>query len=261
MSNNIQCPNCGASNVQKSSALYAQGVRVSEGQSTGMFVTSRGTFGVGKAKHVSRSSSLATELNAPPGGVPVRSVMAFLVGIGFMFLVAVTGGGLILSLLILLIALGVAFYLTAPTDEEDAEWRRWERQWYCKRCGYVFLEDGPHLTAPKRRLSPERAEVIGSQVSRVGTTRSRRSYADRVLNPPQRATSLTTRDATALEAIRSQATADGSFDPEMMGCDLGIIARLASLRLISYDEKADRFAVQNDRKNGPRRGWWQRTFG
>jgi hypothetical protein len=71
---------------------------------------------------------------------------------------------------------------------------------------------------------------------------------------------MTDRDVAGLNAIKSHAAVDGSFNPETIPCDLGVISRLSSLNLIDYDDIADRFHLR-DVAPPSRGGWWTRTFG
>lgn len=255
----MQCPHCGSQNTQKSSALYAQSVRISEGRSTGAFVSSLGTVGIGRASHTSRSSSIAAELNAPHRGVPIRSTLAFVAGFPAAFICVLMGGGFLLSLGFVLAGFVVGIYLIAPTDEELAEKARYQKQWYCKKCGSIFFET---RAEPQPRIFERSKDAFVSPVIRSGATRSRQSYVDRAINPVQRANAATPRDLAGLQAIHECADVDGTFNPESMNCDLGVISRLASLNLIKYDATRDRFViVGHDAVPSPCRGWWQRTFG
>lgn len=255
----MQCPQCGSNNTQKSSALYEQSVRMSEGRSSGAFISSRGTVGIGSAKHVTRSSSLAAEMNAPHRRVPLRSTLAMVVGFAAMAVNVLLGGGFLLSITFALAGFVGGIYLTAPTDQELAEEKRYHSQWYCRRCGSIFFE----LKASSQpELVEQPNETFVSPVIRSGATHSRQSYIDRTIKPIQRARAATPRDLAGLRAIQESAEVDGAFNPETMNCDLGVISRLASLQLIQYDAGSDRFVVVGDHAvHSPPRGWWQRTFG
>jgi hypothetical protein len=250
----MQCPRCGSGNTQKSSAVYEQGVRNAEGRSSGFFVTSRGTVGVGQSRRKSRSSTLATERNAPHRMVPTRAILVGVVGL-LVSLVALNSGIGFVAFLILVVGIFWAMiYVSAPTDRESAEEERWQTQWYCKKCGDIFFEDDnpTELGASSAFTSP---------VLRTKAKHPRSEYIDRVLNPIQRAASPTERDQAGLAAIRARTRPDGSFDPDVINCDLGVISRLSSLGLIAYDKVADRFSVQDfEPVETPHRGWWQRTF-
>lgn len=260
----MKCPECGSGHTQKSSAFYEQNVRTSEGQSTGLFLTSRGTIGVGKARHRSRSSNLAAEANAPPQGLPMRSMIAALGGFLAAFVTSAAGGGFLLFIGFVLAGFAIAIFLTAPNDAEIEERRRWDHQWYCKKCGANFCGDDFKSAAAQIR---ESRNLFISPVTRSESPRRRQEYIERVRNPIQRARAATDRDLAGLEIIRRSADSNGSFDPDNLNCDLGVISRLSSLGLIKFDETSARFVVHTPltRSDGqhsvPERGWWQRTFG
>jgi hypothetical protein len=137
----MQCPSCGSNNTQKSSAAYEQGVRITEGRGTGFFVTSRGTVGVGKSRRKSRSSTLATERNAPHRMVPTRSILVGVVGL-ILSLVALNSGiGFVAFLILMVGTFWAMIYFSAPTHGEATEEKRWQSQWYCKKCGELFFEN------------------------------------------------------------------------------------------------------------------------
>ena len=262
----MKCPECGSSKVQRSAAVYEQSVRTSEGRSVGVFLTSRGTFGVGGSKHVGRSSSLAADRNAPPEPVSIKAKAAGACGIILMFLyVQFSDAGFVetwlIASIIALLGLGVAIYLSAPTDEQEAEQRRWERQWYCRQCGGTFLEEGPASQAPDNQPRLRTALTFVSPVVGSKIMHSRQTYVERVINPVQRAANMTDRDYVGLAEIRNCARPDGTFDPQQIRCDLGIISRLSSLGLITYDRATGRFVVPNSGTSISARNWWQRTFG
>lgn len=74
---------------------------------------------------------------------------------------------------------------------------------------------------------------------------ARQQYVDRCNNPVQRANSETERDSSGLAYLLSIANKQsGAFDPcAGSGCDAGVISRLASLKLIAFDAKADAFML------------------
>lgn len=251
----MQCPQCGSSNTQKSSAMHEQNVRVTEGHSTGLFVTSRGTFGFGSSRRRSRSSTLSAERNAPDRTVPARALLVGGVGLLLSFVALNSGVGLVVFLILVVGTFWAVIYFSAPTDDELAEEKRWQSQWYCKKCGEIFFDKG---TGPQ--------SIVGtgfvSPVLRSTSANPRELYVDRVLNPVQRAARATQRDLAGLAAIEECARPDGTFDPDRMNCDLGIVSRLSSLGLIRYDKATDKFILRTTKSHpAPRPTWWQRTFG
>lgn len=254
---NMNCPECGSSNVQKSSAVYEQGVRIGEGRSSGAFVTSRGTVGIGASRSASRSSSLAAELNAPGTGLPLRSMIAGAACFAFGFFGLVVLESFLFFMLAFAAAIPVGIYFLAPTDAEIAERRRYDAQWYCRKCGTIFHDFGKVMNS-RQQLSAGNEHLDSSIYRR--TTNPREAYIQRATSPVQRASGATERDLAGLARIRSDAQEDGSFSPELLGYDLGLISRLASLNLVRFDAEQDRFFVDGVGPTAPR-GWWQRTFG
>lgn len=269
----MKCPQCGSQNTQKSLALYEQATRLSEGESSGAFVTSRGTLGVSKSKHSSQSSSLAAERNKPPVGASLRTAVVLIVGMFLSVWLLFTGAGFGVFLLALAGTIGLAIFFFNPTEQDLAEQTQYSLQWYCKKCGNVFLENYAVTTATE--LNAATADDFVSPVMRASVLNDRKIYADRVLNPVQRAKKATARDLAGLAALKAAAQPDGSFNPEQLRCDLGIISRLASVKLINYDTTSDRFLLSGpviDRSPtigipetlatppSTGRGWWERTF-
>lgn len=252
----MRCPECRSSKVQKSSAVYEQGVRDQVGSSSGAFITSRGTFGISKSRTTSRSSSISAQLNAPDTGVPIRSLVAGAAcfAIGFFGLLVLES--IVLFMLASAAAIPAAIYFLAPTEEELAEKRLYAAQWYCHTCGGIFHNsEDLHDRGPQSFGHHSLDKSIYRQ-----TAHSRETYIQRVINPSQRTTRATERDLAGLNKIRSDAHDDGSFSPELHGYDLGLISRLASLSLITFDEKKKRLFVVGA-QHTPSRGWWKRTFG
>jgi len=269
----MRCPHCGSSSVQKSSAFYEQGVRESVGSSTGWFLTSRGSVGVGSWKRHSQSQSLAASRNAPQYVISPKSWLVVLAGFALSFWPIsymwdafwdLDLGGVLLYFILAFLLIGAAMIgaIILNTDGREAM-KAWESQWYCRKCGGLFFEPAAasHMpaAAPTSFVSP---------VMRSAQARLREEYRDRVVSPVQCAGRMTERDRAGLDAIAARVAADGSFDPERIGCDLGIISRLSSLKAIEYEEGTDRFLITKLKQEPryaavqePRRGWWQRTFG
>lgn len=186
-------------------------------------------------------------------------MIAFAVGILAALVSQAAGGGFFLFVGLILGGFLTGMYLTAPNDAELAEKGRYDSQWYCRKCGSIF-----HNFPPRGTVTPEQTNQndFVSPVVRLATRRTRQNYIDRVRNPVQRASTATLRDLAGLKAIRESSSSDGTFDPEVMNCDLGIISRLSSLKYVTYDAGSDRFIVAGfGSVEQPHEGWWQRTFG
>ena len=267
----MQCPQCGNQNTQKSSALYEQGARHSEGESSGAFVTSHGTLGISNSTHSSHSSSLAADRNKPPAGASMRAAASLVIGIMISVLMLFMGG--FGAFIFALISTGASTYFFMQQTEEDiADQTRYESQWYCRKCGSIFVA-GKAAVAPN--VSAPFVVDFVSPVTRATVRNDRKTFADRVLNPVQRTKKPTPRDLAGLAEIRTASQSDGTFHPEKLRCDLGIISRLASVDLITYDATSDSFslmgpAVDEHPTIGTAgtfaspplqgRGWWNRTF-
>src|ERR1700720_2673051 len=149
----VNCPACGSTSVKKSSAVYEQGFRKSQSQSTGIGLGSRGRIGVGIATTVGSSRSLAAEKNAPP--TPEAGMAGVVAGF-FAYLLAVIvleilGVGFFESLILaLLIALAAGIYVghrsySGDQRRDQARQSEYWHQWYCLRCGRIFIYDPPQL--------------------------------------------------------------------------------------------------------------------
>lgn len=221
--------------------MYEQGIRTSEGRGSGAFMTSRGTIGIGATRHSSRSSSLATDRNAPPSSVPPSALITALCGLALTVMISVSVDGFLNGLFWIVIGtcltFGVSFYLAIrPNSNNDAALRAWENQWYCRTCGETFVRSAV-------RQANEEREPYDPFISDRSVARTRQAYIDRVVNPIQRARSPTSRDLAGLRRIRASAGSDFTFHPEALALDLGIASRLASLRFISYVPQTDRFSI------------------
>ena len=247
----VRCPNCESPNVQKSSAMYDQGTRVSEGTSKGFFVTSGGTIGVGQSSFRGQSSTLAAEKSAPP--VAREPLIAVAVCTLIMFsgvFIADSFFGILAWLFVTgIITMVVVFVmLLMPSTASKDALKRWANQWYCKTCGQLFEVDDEgrefsSVRSMRAKASTKFGQGFVSPVRRAQTNHSRGVYIDRVVNPVQRATELSERDEAGILEILKVVEADGSFDPRSMQLDLGIASRLSSLKVISYDKTTDRFTV------------------
>lgn len=214
---------------------------MSEGRGSGAFVTSRGTVGLGATRHNSRSSTLATERNAPPTAIPGSAIVAGLCGLALTIIIAASVDGFLNGLFWIVIGtlatVGVAAFLAVqPNEKTDEALRAWENQWYCRTCGETFLDSSPS----DRRDTREAGDQFASEPR---TMRTRQAYIDRVLVPIQRARAPTPRDLAGLRHILGSAASDVTFHPERLVMDLGIVSRLASLGFIAYEPATDCFSI------------------
>lgn len=256
----IECPDCGSRNVKKSSAVVQQGTRTASGTSRGGWISSAGRVGVSGRKYSSVSTTGATDLNAPPAASqPMIGALVLMILAVVWVPISISN---ILTLILgefLLIVVGsivlMAMFIR-PSATDSAALEQWKRQWYCLRCGNLFSAELPNGVGSSQN---EQRGQLTSEGRPAGTRRS--LYIDRVLDPVQRAKSMTDRDAAGLRVIRENARTDGSFDPVALHCDLGLVSRLSSLGLIMYDPENDEFRIVQSDPPRSHSGWWQQTFG
>ena len=265
------CPKCQSGNVQKSSAMVEQGLRHSSGTSTGIFITSRGTVGFGGSRRRSRSYSGAVARNARSSSLTLEAWGVLAAAI--VLTVIIMGQALdafwevnlesvlawtICAFVVVMMAMAWAAKLTmeaqGPSD------RMWDRQWYCKKCGNIFFAQND---LPSRDQTPHPSLVTGakglpvqglSEPTRpaghltdakvtVEVSHPRESYIQRARSPIQRARQPTTRDLAGLAFIKASVHPDGTFDPEFLHLDLGVVSRLSSTGLIRYNDDDDCFQL------------------
>ena len=258
----VRCPSCDSTKVQKSSALYEGGTRTSEGRSTGWFLTSRGALGVGTARRITRSSSLAVQRNAPSQDIPWGPAAGMLIGSAISILPISRAsddfwnlnlGGALAWFLVALVVIAVGFFigLIVGGQSRSVDHQQWENQWYCRTCGEIFF---PRVEARHGNLG-------------IGAARMTNGFVSPVLRVGTREAS--NRDLAGLAQIRATAAPDGSFNPEEIRLDLGVHSRLSSLGFVTYDRGSDRFLMTQGTDRLPIgkssdqacKGWWQRTFG
>ena len=235
----MKCPTCASGNVKKSSALYEQQSTRYDGSSQGWWITSKGTIGVGQSRSQGRRTSVAIERNAPPLGVGQLvgcAVIGPMVVIPILVLI-----GLPLWLSILLpptVAVGLAIWVhRLKKDEWSQQDQAYSRQWYCSKCGSLFIDDKAALLG----TGEGRRTPVDSEIATLRIGPDRQAYVDRVLSPIQRAKTPTDRDLLGLSEILKRSGEDHSFEPAAM--DKGLISRLASLGFITYDPVRNQFLL------------------
>lgn len=148
VSSEPRCPSCSSKSVQACGMGFAAGTRTSE--SLGISSRGRAYFRTG------RSSSILASALAPPskgGANPVFALMLLggLVGGAFWFAKYGTPdwygkvnqmekwSALFFVLLIIGGGLWGVVASSAESDKEHSEaMRKWEKQWFCKKCGAIF---------------------------------------------------------------------------------------------------------------------------
>ena len=142
-----RCPSCASKSVQACGMGFASGTRTSE--SLGISSRGRAYFRTG------RSSSLLASALAPPakGGPNIIFVILFLGGmLGCAIWYATYGPEnwrpvnqaekwfrLSMALSALIGGLWGIFKGSISSDQEHADaMKKWERQWFCKKCGAIF---------------------------------------------------------------------------------------------------------------------------
>lgn len=187
-----------------------------------------------------RRLSPAIDRNAPPTGTANAIGCAAVAPIAAVPILMVIGVPLWLSVALPIAAgAGLGGWLYSKTRaiahlEDDA----YSRQWYCAKCGSIFVE-------PQTQREPVSGAL--SSVQLQPRSADLQAYVDRVIAPIQRAKSPTDRDWLGLAQIIERASADGSFDP--VGLDKGLVSRLASLDFITFDLVRDQFLVTAKGRN------------
>lgn len=240
----VRCPKCGSGSVKKSSAIYEQGISRSQGRSSGIWFSQRGS-GVWTGRSSSERISAVAERNAPFG----YELEAFTFG-GVFSVTLMIGFFAAKSVSSFIMAMPVAFVLAIVAaivvgvfqkEQRVASQARYDRLWYCSKCGNQFEVD---LDRPDASTKGD-GTGPGGPATGPGSGGYRADYASRILNPVQRAKAETERDGTWLRTIRERS--DGltrSFDPcRPTALDLGAVSRLASLGFLQYDSARDEFSI------------------
>jgi hypothetical protein len=135
----VRCPSCDSTRVQKSSAIYEQGIWRSSGKSGGVGISSRGRVTVYSGRSGSTRVSQLAENNAPPSNDAVGAAAG--AGCILPFTVMVMAGAEVGLAVIVSIVVAVTLGLLVhdKTKDEHAEkLQSYNRQWYCRRCGSYF---------------------------------------------------------------------------------------------------------------------------
>ena len=237
----MRCPHCHSNNTKRSVAVFDQGRSSSTSSGGGISVNSRGSIGAHQGRFGSERISEVAKKNAPPSSAAADSATgAFLIGVAATAILIFLTGALAVLMLGLLATL-VASIIVAVTVKEDGRAETYLRQWYCFKCGRNFHE--PEIEVGSERGNP--SDNPNPQAFKYLPSASRYpDYAERVKNPIQKARAQTDRDTQGLLDIQRRSEEDGTFDPmRPTPLDLGIVSRLASLSLISWDEATDSFRV------------------
>jgi hypothetical protein len=135
-----ECPNCGGSNTQKSSAVVLGGTHQSVGSAAGVGMGGSG-LGIGAASTQSTSVSLAAKKNAAPQeySVGCAALVGFILGA---WLGAMIGGFWMALIVALIVAAIVGGWVSNLTKEKrEATKAQYDRQWYCHSCGELFSKN------------------------------------------------------------------------------------------------------------------------
>ena len=139
-----RCPTCHSKSVKKSTAIYEQGQSSFTGNTGGFGISSSGSIGAFQAKSSGTRITKIAEKNAPlTPDANKQGVWLFFGFIIFLFLGAVTNGfvGIIVAGLIGVVAMPIVAVLLAfqkPSDEQIKASEKYEKQWYCSKCGSHF---------------------------------------------------------------------------------------------------------------------------
>ncbi len=253
----MKCPSCGSASVKKSSAIFEQGQSHTVRRSGGFWTSSSGRVGAWSSQGSSARISGAANRNAPPIGAGAVAVFAALLLMAICVIVGISsgasfGGTLVVALCTFVGVLIVGFNLTSEARASERD--NYSRQWYCSRCGSIFHEpkggfppDQPTRPDPDRRNDGDRPppgpQTRHADVGVKGAP-TRRAYAERIVNPVQRAKLETDRDSRGLLMIADRSDAAGSFQPERpQPLDLGLLSRLSSLGYLKWESTGDEFGI------------------
>lgn len=142
------CPKCGSENMQKASVIYEAGTTT--GIVSGIATDGDGDMGVAMGRST-RSSLLAKRL-APPNAPSCVWIVLWLIltvcgGVAVYILSLsyahnmdlVWGAGLGTFISLAMAGASIAGYLPKSANY-PAQLKAWESQWYCLKCGSLWLE-------------------------------------------------------------------------------------------------------------------------
>lgn len=146
MEKKFNCPECGSDSTQKAKVLYESGTSTSTATMAGIGVGTGGRVGVGVgAGRGSSQSELAKKLSPPakPGSIAPWVFIIILAII--IFIIAIQIGDIGAGVFFILVAGGFGMLGYRGIKKEDDkgasyndEYAKWERLWYCVRCGHTF---------------------------------------------------------------------------------------------------------------------------
>jgi hypothetical protein len=146
-----ECPACGSTDTQKSSAVYEQGRTSTSASTKGFGASSSGRLGLFDASTHAEHITDAASKNGPPnidstvfaGGAILAIVAGLTVGVvtqasvfGLIF------PGFLFALLFAILFLVYRLSQGPSVAQREAD-QRYAKQWYCLRCGGLFQSDGP----------------------------------------------------------------------------------------------------------------------
>ncbi|SMQ74287.1 hypothetical protein SAMN06297468_2518 [Altererythrobacter xiamenensis] len=138
------CPNCGSNKTRKSSVVWEEGLSEIHTETKGGLIGSGGV-GVAAGRTSGFSQTGASSSNAPPRyEVPIRWVLLLIVATVFGLIIFPSiFDNAVIGFMVALIGVPISVialqsYLE-PQDRSEIE--RWNKQWYCLRCGSNFIAD------------------------------------------------------------------------------------------------------------------------
>jgi len=187
MEKQFNCPQCGSDRTQKARVLYESGTSASKMTMAGLGVAGGGKVGVGVGAGAGTSQTeLAKKLSPPvkPALVGRRFLAWLLVAVGsftlfngFLLLATTTlhhksngvgflifGGICAFSGIFIFKSAGRKLKKRKVKYEED--YTKWERTWYCNRCGHIIDELDSKTFEEFQKLGKNLKELEGL-VSRI----------------------------------------------------------------------------------------------
>jgi hypothetical protein len=135
----IRCPTCDSTRVQKSSAIYEQGISRSFGKSGGIGISNRGRITVYSGRSGSTRVSRLAENNAPPSNEAVGGAVSAGCIVPFLVLIMAGADAGLAVVVSIVVAVTLGMIVHDKTKDAHAKMlQSYEQQWYCRRCGSYF---------------------------------------------------------------------------------------------------------------------------
>jgi hypothetical protein len=141
----MNCPSCTSDNVQKLSVLYELGTNdirtssVTTGLGGGFH--GGGALGAARTSTTGTSQSKLASKASPPAKQSYKAALTIVVGL--MLMLFGTGNGTVMTIALLLIALGGYLLYKAYTYNNTSwppKYAAWQQSWHCNKCGDIYSQ-------------------------------------------------------------------------------------------------------------------------